>query len=60
MSEPAARRLRRADTFLSRQSWDKTWEMMDALMQRAALLGALRESQSPLLLELADAQLEVG
>jgi UDP-galactopyranose mutase len=60
MSEPAARRLRRVDAFLSRQSWDKTWEMMDALMRRAALLGALRGSEVPQLLEFDDARLEVG
>lgn len=36
MSEPNERLLRRADPFLARLSWDRTWQTMQALMDRAA------------------------
>lgn len=60
MSEPPMRRLRRADAFLSRQSWDKTWEEMDLLMQRAACSGGMRDSGTRMLVEIDEVRLEVG
>lgn len=36
MNEPNERLLRRADPFLARLSWDKTWAAMEELMDRAA------------------------
>lgn len=60
MSEPSAKRLRRADAFLSRLSWDRTWRGMEELMQRAVARAQLRESGEHLFQNFDDEALEVG
>ena len=60
MVEPPERRLRRADAFLSRQSWDRTWSAMEELMQRAVDRAQLRESGEHLFPDFEDDALEVG
>jgi glycosyltransferase involved in cell wall biosynthesis len=60
MIEPAERRLRRADAFLSRLSWDRTWLAMDELMQRAVDRAQLRDSGQHLFPDFEDDALEVG
>jgi glycosyltransferase involved in cell wall biosynthesis len=44
MREPRDRFLRRADAFLARLSWDRTWGEMEALMQRTVSQQGLRNS----------------
>jgi UDP-galactopyranose mutase len=60
MSEPAERRLRRADAFLSRLSWDRTWAGMEELMQRAVDHGKRLDSGRILYPDFDDDALEVG
>jgi glycosyltransferase involved in cell wall biosynthesis len=60
MVEPAERRLRRADAFLSRLSWDRTWLAMDELLQRAVDRAQLRDSGQHLFPDFDDEALEVG
>lgn len=60
MSEPPARRLRRADAFLSRLSWDRTWGGMEELMQRAVARTDRRESGEHRFQNFDDDALEVG
>jgi glycosyltransferase involved in cell wall biosynthesis len=58
--EPPERRLRRADAFLSRLSWDRTWFAMDELLQRAVDRAQLRDSGEHLFPDFEDDALEVG
>jgi len=44
LSEPFATKLKKADLFLSRQSWDKTWARMEALIDEAIASGARSRS----------------
>jgi glycosyltransferase involved in cell wall biosynthesis len=60
LAEPTQRRLRRADAFLSRMSWDRTWLAMDELMQRAVDRAELRDSGEHLFPDFEDDALEVG
>ena len=60
LGEPVERRLRRADAFLSRGSWDRTWLAMDELMQRAVDRAQLRNSGQHLVPDFDDEALEVG
>ncbi len=60
MNEPPERRLRRADAFLSRMSWERTWGAMEDLMQRAVERSQLRDSGERLCPDFNDDALEVG
>lgn len=60
MKEPIQKRLRRADVFLSRTSWDSTWAAMADLMQRAVDRSQLRGSGEHAFSDFRDEALEVG
>lgn len=60
MKEPIQKRLRRADVFLSRMSWDSTWLAMEELMQRAVDRSQLRGSGEHAFSDFRDEALEVG
>lgn len=51
--------MRRVDAFLSRMSWDATWQAMEALMTQAALPGR-RQHSDEIELGIAEAAREVG
>jgi glycosyltransferase involved in cell wall biosynthesis len=44
LTEPRERLLRRADAFLARLSWDRTWDDIEALVQRAVAQKELNDS----------------
>ena len=60
LKEPSQKWPRRADAFLSRLSWDRTWSAMDQLMQLAVDRHDLRGSGEHALGSFADDALEVG
>ena len=60
MNELPEKRLRRADAFLSRLSWDRTWSGMELLMQRAVARTQERESGEHVFQNFDDDALEVG
>ncbi len=47
LAEDAGARVRRADHFLERMSWDETWAAMDNLLQQAVRRRRLRERALP-------------
>jgi UDP-galactopyranose mutase len=44
LAEPREKLLKRADPFLAKMSWDKTWEAMEALMDEAVAASDARQS----------------
>lgn len=61
MREPNERLLRRADPYLARLSWDKTWREMEALMDLAVMPSARHASGEHEIAAFAEAEaLEVG
>ena len=59
LTEPKDKLLRRADAFLSKLSWERTWSEMEALMDAAAVSN-LRESGETPYVSFVDAEREVG
>ena len=60
LREPRERLLRRADAFLSRMSWDKTWAAMDERIEDSIARKERRDSGSELIPDYEDKALEVG
>jgi UDP-galactopyranose mutase len=60
LRESHERWLRRADAFLARLSWDKTWAEMQAHIERAVAGNQGRDSGSSLIPDYEDDALEVG
>jgi glycosyltransferase involved in cell wall biosynthesis len=58
LKEPSVRWLSRADAFLSRMSWDTTWNAMEELMDRVAVPNRGRSGQ--LRIAAGNAEREVG
>ena len=60
LSEPREKLLRRADPFLSKMSWDSTWQRMEQLMNEAAAAPGDRQSGQAPFVDFVDAPREVG
>jgi UDP-galactopyranose mutase len=60
LKEPRERFLRRADAFLARMSWDRTWAEMASLMQQAADGGQQRDSGEQPYVDYSEETREVG
>jgi glycosyltransferase involved in cell wall biosynthesis len=60
MSEPSDKLIRRADAFLAKMSWDKTWDDMQELVDRAALPSSHRISGTQRYGVFRDADRDVG